>query len=508
MADTDAADLKALRALKHIVVVMMENRSFDHMLGYLKQEGMTGVDGLDGSEFNYDPTGKKIGVRAFDATDQKLQRHGEALQKKLDPDHSVAGVQKQLGPGYPGSPPHGPNGGFVKSFVESRKPQDKVTSDDWVVPMGYYTSKDVPVYDHLARQFCVCDRWYSSVPGDTWPNRLYAVTGQEGPKVSASSDLWKRITDLPPLAQFRSLPIYDEPAFTRRLEDRQWRWYSHDPATLRLTDSLYRRLDQPKRGNFAFFDRRQVSFITEAAEAGIVGDNSFLDDAAQGKLPQVSWIDPNFIDVSVLETQSNDDHPPSDIRAGQSFVFEVYNALLHSKDWNDTLLIVTYDEHGGFFDHVTPPPLPADDGAKHKTYGLRVPALFVGPRVRRQVLHDPPPGASGAQAHFDHTSIVKTIMLAFAKDPAAALAPMPRRVQRAPHLGSLIGPVRTDVDDPRNARDLMNAWRAQATQRRRAQAPGAVAPAPDGAGQPVLLTEFQADVHNATTAMKRVGLNP
>jgi hypothetical protein len=85
---------------------------------------------------------------------------------------------------------------------------------------------------------------------------------------------------------------------------------------------------------------------------------------------------------------------------------------------------------------------------------------------------------------------------------------MPRRVQRAPHLGGLLGPVRTDVDDPRNARDLMNTWRAQAMQRRRAQAAGALAPAPDGAGQPIVLTEFQADVHNAATAMKDGGLNP
>lgn len=181
---------------------------------------------------------------------------------------------------------------------------------------------------------------------------------------------------------------------------------------------------------------------------------------------------------------------------------------MHSKAWNDTLLIVTYDEHGGFFDHVTPPPLANGDGAAHATYGLRVPALFAGPRVRRQVLHEPAQAADGAQSHFDHTSIVKTILLAFAKDPEAALAGLPRRVQRAPHLASLLGPLRTDVDDPRNARDLMSAWRMQAIQRRRSQSAGAVAAAPDGAGQPVVLTEFQADVHNAATAMKRVGLNP
>jgi phospholipase C len=379
------------------------------------------------------------------------------------------------------------------------------------VPMGHYTGEDLPVYDHLARTFCVCDAWHASVPGDTWPNRLFAATGREGPKVGKSSDLWQVITDLPPLRQLRSLPIYDQPAFTRRLEDGQWRWYSHDPGTLRLIDAHYRQLDDPMRDNFAFFDRRKVGFVTEAASVGIVRGNSFLDDAAENKLPQVSWIDPNFIDVSVLDTQSNDDHPPSDIRAGQAFVFEVYNALMHSKDWKDTLMIVTYDEHGGFYDHVAPPKVANGDQSTHKTYGLRVPTLVVGPRVRRQVLHEPKPSQSGDQPQFDHTSIIKTILLAFARDPDAALAEMPVRVQRAPHLGHLLGAARKDIDDPRNVRDLINTWRAEATQRRRAQLRKdgtARALAPDGAGQPVVLTEFQRDVHNAVTAMKRAGLNP
>jgi phospholipase C len=268
------------------------------------------------------------------------------------------------------------------------------------------------------------------------------------------------------------------------------------------------------RDNFAFFDSRKISFLTKAAEAGVVRGNSFLDDAADGKLPQVSWIDPNFIDVSVLETQSNDDHPPSDIRAGQSFVFEVYNALMHSKDWKDTLLIVTYDEHGGFYDHVTPPPLPADDPARPEftTYGLRVPALFAGPRVRRQVLH-----AAGdpGQPQYDHATLIKTILLAFAADPAKALAAMPARVRTAPHLGAiLLDEARTDIDDPRNARDLMDAWRQEA-RRRRAALPPAATPgpdtrsaAPDGAGHPTILTDFQADWQKFAQVMRGAGLQP
>ena len=513
MADQTDGALERLRSLRHIVVVMMENRSFDHMLGYLRQEGMTDVDGLRGDEFNVDADGTRIGVHAFDAEANKVQRPGEALQKRLDPDHSPKGVRKQLGPGYTKGGP--PNGGFVRSFIESRKAADNVGKDLWSVPMGYYTSKDVPVYDHLARQYCVCDRWYASIPGDTWPNRLYAYTGTKADKVTAT-DLWERITNLPPLRRLRSMPLYDLPAFTRQLSDKQWRWYSHDPGTLRLADSRYRDLNNPRRDNFAYFDRHKIDWVTDTLERPIFRGGSFLDDAARGTLPQLSWIDPNFVDLSVLETNSNDDHPPSDIRAGQAFVFAVYDALLRSPNWNDTMLVITYDEHGGFYDHVTPPELPTTDEARPEftTYGLRVPALIVGPRVRREVLHAPP-GADIDGAQFDHTTLIKTILMAFAGNPGTAIGRMPGRVQRAPDLaGVLLDEPRTDVDDPRNARDLMDAWRQEARRRRMPVPAGEVegeataSVAPDGAGHPLVLTDFQSDWQKFATTMRNLGVEP
>src|SRR5215475_8058209 len=146
MPTTDPA-AERLRSLQHIVVVMMENRSFDHMLGYLSLEGMQQVDGLTGTEFNMDSDGNVVNVHAFDADATKVQRPGEALQKRLDPDHSPAGVRKQVGAGYMKGGPA--MGGFVRSFIESRKQADNVGKDLWSVPLGYYTSKDVPVYDHL-----------------------------------------------------------------------------------------------------------------------------------------------------------------------------------------------------------------------------------------------------------------------------------------------------------------------------------------------------------------------
>ncbi len=153
--------------------------------------------------------------------------------------------------------------------------------------MGYYTGKDLPVYDHLARQFGVVDRWFSSVPGATWLNRLYAVTGQ----AAGSRD------DVSP-------PIYALPAFTRYLDQGgvDWGWYSFDPATLRAIDPAYRFGNHHR---FSFFDSRKLSTRERAAGEVLEEDASFLDDdIAEGASPAVSWIDPRFKDLRVLGPDS------------------------------------------------------------------------------------------------------------------------------------------------------------------------------------------------------------
>src|SRR5205823_1357024 len=128
--------------------------------------------------------------------------------------------------------------------------------------------------------------------------------------------------------------------------------------TLRLADGRYRAGPEGfnlHRDNFRFFDRKTVSAFTRAAEELFVDErDSFLDDVRNGELRGVSWIDPNFIDLSVFERNSNDDHPPSDVRAGQRLVLEVFRALVEGppEQWAKTLLVVVYDEHGGFYDHV------------------------------------------------------------------------------------------------------------------------------------------------------------
>jgi phospholipase C len=473
-------ELERLRQIKHIVVLMMENRSFDQMLGYLKRAGLPDVEGLTGNERNLDAEGNEYPVFEFSADETAFHLPGRPLDKSLDPCHSPKCVSEQLSDG---------NGGFVKNYIAENDPPA-----EWRrLPMGYYTGEHLPIYDYLARQYCVCDAWHSSIPGDTWPNRLYAVAGRAAKPVVhklrflehlIGSTIWKKL---------RNIPVYEVEAFTRQLEESQWRWYSHDPATLRAIDRRYRNFTDLNRSNFAYFDRKKVSLATQELEALIVGHDSFLDDAAKGELRDVSWIDPNFVDLSVLDPNSNDDHPPSDVLAGQELVLEVYDALSKSPGWQDTLLVIVYDEHGGFYDHVAPPPV--DDGSGYPTYGVRVPAIVVGPRVRRFV----------SKERFDHTTLIKTILLRFAKDPETAIQQMGARVETAPHLGPVLDDApRVDIPDHGDLLEEISYWRSDARARRRAR--HSPSDASDGAGQPLVLNDFQDEFLAFALAMRASGL--
>jgi phospholipase C len=484
MARDDADE--RLRSIKHIVVLMMENRSFDHMLGYLGLPGgIAGVDGLQNAKANFDAEGNAHAPFELGRDRTAFRRPGEPYDQSLDPCHGPECVAEQLAE-FHGLKP----GGFVKNFVAEKNPPA-----DWrALPMGYYTEQCLPVYDFLARQFCVCDAWHSSIPGDTWPNRLYSLAGRVGPKVHFDllERLVARITGKKP-----SVPIYEVEAFTRQLRDEQWRWYSHDPATLRAADKLYRSFDRCRQ-NFAYFNRKRVSDLTQALEAPIVAHDSFLDDAAKHQLRDVSWIDPNFIDLHVFDPVSDDDHPPSDVLAGQALVLELYHALTKTSEWQDTLLVVCYDEHGGFYDHVEPPAVAVGDGSKYATYGVRVPALVIGPRVRQEV----------CSQLFDHTTLIKTILTRFAADPERALARMPQRVRQAPHLGVVLqDEPRRDIAGHAHLHDAIDEWRNDAREERRAGSNAAgPSKAADGAGQPLLLNEFQAEFARLAGVLRKKGL--
>ncbi len=486
--------LERLESVKHIVVLMMENRSFDQMLGFLQGEGLD-IDGLAGAKPNLDAAGNSYEPFEWGPGETMPPTPPGHKLKILDPCHSPDCVGTQLEKG---------NAGFVKNFAATRKDEDgnrvELEPEFLKVPMGHFGAQHLPVYRHLAHNFCVCDAWHSSIPGDTWPNRLYSLAGREAPSVGHKpgplGDLLKEIKGLPLLGGLGGAPIFEVEAFTRQLRDSQWRWYSHDPATLRAADGRYRDFRHINRDNFAYFNRKKMSLETRVVESAIVTHDSFLDDAAKGELRDVSWIDPNFIDLSVLETNSNDDHPPSDVKAGQALVLELYEALASSPNWKDTVLVIVYDEHGGFYDHVEPPAV--DDGSGYPTLGVRVPALVVGPRVQQAVCHET----------LEHTSLIATILRCFGANPDHALRAMPERVQKAPHLGMVLeAEPRTGIEGRDELHKEMTEWRVKARAERRSAAK-APSPAPDGAGHDFELHDFQEEFAKFALAMRDAGLPP
>ena len=378
----DDEALANLQKIDHIVILMMENRSFDHMLGFLSiDEGRTEVDG---------PTPDLSNTHAG-----QLYPIHQARSTKLvtaqDPCHTGWCVDEQLA---------NTNGGFVSNYVKTR--QGRLIGNPGVV-MAYHTKEQLPVYAYLADEFCVCDRWFSSVAGATMPNRCYAVAGTSG---------GARDNNSPPR-------LYNFASFPRHLQAAKvsWRWYSHDfVPMLWMIDPAFGIAEESEP---AYFDR-----------PSLFGHRSFIRRARENDLPSVSWIDPNFVDLTLGPAGSNDDHPPTDLHAGQKLVLEIFHALVRSRLWPKTMLIITYDEHGGFYDHVAPPAAEDDSPSPQlKRYGPRVPALVISPLVgKRQV----------SSTVFDHTSIIKTILARFCRKANGTVPDMGARVRAAAHLGELL----------------------------------------------------------------------
>jgi phospholipase C len=471
-APTDSAAAR-LDQIEHIVVVMLENRSFDHMLGYLSlsvEEGGRGrsdVDGLSGPAVNFN----RLGQDSYPIHHLGYTKFKDETE---DPEHSGMSVDQQLA---------NDGGGFVENFAKvsaKRAAGAHEQPPDPGLVMGFYDGQDLPVYDHLAAEYCVVDRWFSSVPGATWPNRLYSVAGcAEGTR-----------DDKP-------TPIYQLPSFPRYLDRHSvdWRWYSFDPATLRAVDPEYRLTNHHR---FAFLDSRKLTAAERAVGKLTEEGPSFLDDVANGELPPVSWIDPRFKDLRVLGPDSNDDHPPSDLFAGQDLILTIYHALSAADSWSKTLLVITYDEHGGFYDHV-PPPVAEDDHPEFQRLGVRVPALLVSPLVARGSTSTE---LLGEDFHFDHTSIIKTILTRFCKRDGQ-IPKLTARVAAANHLGHLLvdqaTPARGTPADHSSVAAQMTAWRNEWAEARYEDPT-------KKSGRPKLLTEFQTGFYDMARLLRRAGL--
>jgi len=275
------------------------------------------------------------------------------------------------------------NGGKMDGFVAAFAEQYEAKGVDPGRIMGYHKSDHVPVYDALARQFLVCQRWFAAHPGPTFCNRFYTLTGRLNRN---SFELFE--TDNPQGAEFK--PVATRTIFDHLTEHGiPWHYYENRYCFLRLFERYT-------------FDNEAIVDFNDPVKG-------FIASAQAGTLPSVSFIDPNFVDEA--DDGNNDDGAPSDIRAGQHLIGRIVNAVMHGPKWNKTLLVITYDEHGGFFDHVNP--LAYSQKAKPVSgidhYGVRVPAIVVSPWVD--------PGAV-SNVVFDHTSIAKTIAKRFmSKNP-------------------------------------------------------------------------------------------
>jgi phospholipase C len=342
--------VNADQAIRHVVLLVLENHSFDQMVGCL-QDVFPDLDGValesEAPRFNLDLAGNKV-----------FQSPTDALQVERDPKHETANVLDQLAGG---------NAGFVRDY-ERNVPG--VTADDKRNLMGYYLLDRLPALHQLGRNFTVCDRWFSSVPGPTWPNRFFVLSGTSSGRILMPEGLKN-----PRPGEFVA---QDQVTLFDRLNEagRSWRIYFYDfPVSLLFNHQRHAR-------NLAGYSPIKHFY------ADVLHEETFPDFV--------------FIEPKYLGADQNDDHPPHNVMKAEKLIADVYNAIRSSPAlWESTLFIVTYDEHGGFYDHVPPPPAVQPDGHNEEwtfdRLGVRVPTILISPWV----------GARVEKTQFDHTSLLQ-----------------------------------------------------------------------------------------------------
>lgn len=329
--------------IDHIVIVTMENRSFDHLLGWLPN-----ANGIPAAGLSYpDAHGVQHPIHSL-APDYTGCGHS-------DPDHSYAGGRTCYA--------NGAMNGFLLD-----------TSND-VYCIGYYNAADIPFYTALAQSYVACDNWHASILGPTFPNRMFLWAAQTD-----------RLTDSISLS---NLPTIFDSLSRANISHR---YYFNNVPYLAL---------------WAFKYLFSTSLFS-----------NFLADAASGNLPSVSFVDPNY---TVLDDGTgSDDHPHADIRNGDAFLSTVYRAAATGPKWANTVLIVTFDEWGGFFEHVPPPRVTAprnspDTDLKNGAalLGFRVPTVIASPFTKRIA------GQPNKVDHnlYDHTAALKLVEWRFGLQP-------------------------------------------------------------------------------------------
>lgn len=399
--------------IQHVVVLMLENRSFDHLLGALDQR-IAGLEGVQAAlRYLADPAhanAARPGSPAMPFTGDaspSLDRKSLGESADFDPSHDFVDVKRQLG-GNLSAPVM--NGFVADAYDKYQSVFNPATLDRSIsqvmrhFPADTTSAGAIPALHTLATQFTTCDRWFSSIPGPTWPNRIFALAGTTRGNLRMPQGL----TGMGPL--FRH---YDLPTIFNRFHDAglRTRIYSHDVSlTLLLTRTW------------------SIPDLRSSADR-------FAQDVAQCKpedFPEFVFIEPRYFKLPLAD-KPNDQHPPHDIGLGDQLIADVYGALRANEAlWQQTLFVVLYDEHGGFFDHVPPPAaVPPDDqvaplgpdgdlGFGFDRLGVRVPAVLASPWL-----------AAGVDSTvYDHSSLLAFMCQRWGLAPlgarcAAALATNP-----------------------------------------------------------------------------------
>jgi phospholipase C len=392
--------------IRHVFVLMLENRSFDHIFGY---SGIVGRDSATDERTEVEGLTRHHGTNVNPTNGQSISTSPTASFSLAgvasDVEHEFLDVLMQLcGPKQVprsgvlpgGAYPHVDNSGFVANFV-TREPTSPPET-----PMKCFTPANLPVLNTLAIEFVICDHWFASHPGPTWPNRFFVHAASPSTAAQVDSPSGMRIAEtyIPGVKfHFANGTIYD------RL------------AAKGLKHKIYSGNDCP-----------QVKGIRGNRIDLNIANLSSLRPDLQGPNFEFSYI---FIEPdnglrgiagAIADCNSgiqNDMHPPSDVRPGEALIKEVYEAIKSSGVWNQSVFVILFDEHGGFFDHVNPPgppiAVPPGDGAvdddhnfQFNQLGVRIPAVVVSPWVGRNVVD---------HTQYDHTSLLATVEKLFGLDP-------------------------------------------------------------------------------------------
>ncbi len=398
-----------LSAINHIVVLMLENRSFDQMLGLLysasgnvSPSGQP-FEGLTGEESNPGTDGKAVTVYPIKPTDSYAY-----YMPGADPGEGYSATNSQLfGSNTAPVPPVATNQGFITDFsytlgweaTEKWSILAGTTANDI---MGIYPPTMLPVLSGLAKGFAVCDYWFSSAPTETLPNRAFVNAGTSQGHMD---DATKKYT-CPSI--FGLLTAHNV----------SWAIYGYDAPPLTRMD---------------FAD------TTSAADSHFGLFTDFQAAAAAGTLPGYTFLEPSW------DAAGNSQHPNYNVALGEQLIHDVYYALRNGPGWDQTLLIITYDEHGGCYDHVPPPQgaVPPDASAGEygfdfKRFGVRVPTVLVSPLIAAGTVFRVPAGAMP----LDHTSILKTV------ETRWNLPALTARDAAAMPVGDVLTLTKARTDDP------------------------------------------------------------